>query len=253
MDKMKEIIKCIKEQENLPEMQEEKLFQTISTAKQTLHENILEGTVSYFEFLFIQAGFIKKRWWLFQAVILVLLWGKLFVTQNPAALYRDASVLIPVFVILIIPELWKNIRTKSWEIENSAFYTLRQVYSARLLLFGIADLLLFSIFFTTTAITMQITLYDMIIQCILPFNLTCCICFGILCSRRFRSEYTAISFCMIGAAIWHQIVINGKLYASVSEAVWLAILGLSGVYLVFAIHRLMSTCAEYCEVNVTWN
>jgi hypothetical protein len=170
---------------------------------------------------------------------LVLLWGKLFVTQNPAALYRDASVLIPVFVILIIPELWKNIRTKSWEIENSAFYTLRQVYSARLLLFGIADLLLFSIFFTTTAITMQITLYDMIIQCILPFNLTCCICFGILCSRRFRSEYTAISFCMIGAAIWHQIVISGKLYASVSEAVWLVILGLSGVYLVFAVHRLM--------------
>lgn len=253
MDKMKEKIEYIKEHENLPDMQEEKLLQTISASKQALYESIHVGIVSYFEFIFMQARFIKKRWWLFQTVVLALLWSKLFVTQNHDTIYRDAGIIIPAFVILIIPELWKNVRTKSCEIENAAVYTLRQIYAARLLLFGIVDLLLFSVFFAITAITMQITFYDMILQCILPFNLTCCICFGILCSKRFYSEYIAISFCMIGSVIWHQIVMNEKLYASVSEAVWLAGLCLSGIFLVFLINRLLKTCTEYCEVNIAWN
>ncbi len=253
MDKLKDKIEYIKKLEKLPKMHEEKLLQTITKSKQALYESNLEEAASYFEFLFIQTKFIKKRWWLFQTGILVLLWCKLFVTQNHFTFYREAGILIPVFVILIIPELWKNIHTKSWEIENSAFYTLRQIYSARLLLFGIVDLLLLSTFFVITAVTMQVTFYNMIIHCILPFNLTCCICFGIFCSKRFCSEYIAIAFCMIEAAIWHQIVTNVGFYTSVSKTVWLGVLGISVIYLVYVIRRLIRTCAEYSEVNISWS
>ncbi len=253
MDLMEEKIRHRKELENYPEVQEEKLIQTILASKQALFNNSSEERVSYFEFLYIQASFIKKRWWLFQAGILILLWSYLYMTQGDFAVYRGIGILIPVFVILAIPELWKNIHSKSWEIENTAYYSLRQVYSARLLLFGGADLLMLSIFMITSNIVMQISLYDILIQCLLPFNLTCCICFGILCGKRFSSEYIAVAFCITGAAIWHQFVLNTELYLSLSKGILLGMLVLSAAFLVFTIRKLLKNCTGYSEVNLLWN
>ncbi|MDM8211473.1 RNA polymerase sigma factor [Mediterraneibacter glycyrrhizinilyticus] len=45
-----------------------------------------------------------------------------------------------LFAILIIPELWKNRANCCMEIEGSTYYALRQIYSARILLFGLADI-----------------------------------------------------------------------------------------------------------------
>ncbi len=253
MDKIKEKIRHIKAQEKFPDVQEEKFLQTVSVSKQALYESICQETISYFDFLHMQARFIKKRWWLLQTAVLLFLWGNSFITQSYTTFYSNTAILIPVFVILIIPELWRSVHTKSWEVENSSFYTLRQIYSARLLLFGIVDLLMLSTFFAAASITLQISIYDIIIHCVLPFNITCCICFGILCSKRFCSEYIAISFCMIEAVIWHQIIINQKLYESVSEVIWLAGLCLSFIYLVFVIRRVIKTCSEKCEVNILWS
>ena len=36
------------------------------------------------------------------------------------------------------------------EMESSSYYSLRQIYAARMLLFGAADTLLFTAFFVTT-------------------------------------------------------------------------------------------------------
>ena len=47
-----------------------------------------------------------------------------------------------LFAILIIPELWKNRANCCMEVEGSTYYALRQIYSARILLFGLADILL---------------------------------------------------------------------------------------------------------------
>lgn len=251
MERIKEKIQQLIERENFPEVQEEKLLQTILASKNALRDSICQETISYFEFVLMQLRFIKKRWWFFQTIVLLLIWGDSFISQSHTTFYLNASIMIPVFVILIIPELWKNVHTKSWEVENSSLYTLKQIYSARLILFGIVDLLLFSAFFATASITLQISLYNMIIYCILPFNLTCCICFGVLCSKRFCSEYVAISLCMIGGAIW-QIATNLKLFTFVAEVVWLVGTGLSFIYLVFVIFRVIKTCGEHCEVNTAW-
>ncbi len=253
MDRIKVKIDHLMRNENIPDIQEEKLLQTIEAAKQALYESNAEETLSYFEFLHIQANYIKKRWWLCQAGILVLLWFKLYITPGQLILYREIGILIPVFVILTIPELWKNIHSKSWEIENTVLYSLRQIYSARLLLFGSVDLLMLSIFFAITKFTMQISFYDIVVQCMLPFNITCCICFGILCSKRFLSEYIAISFCMIGAALWYQFVLNTGLYATVSKAVWLGMIVLSAIYFIVMIRKLLKNCTRYSEVNFIWN
>ena len=51
---------------------------------------------------------------------------------------RSMGVIASLFVILIIPELWKNRTFQCMEIEASSYYSLRQVYAARMLLFGMA-------------------------------------------------------------------------------------------------------------------
>lgn len=249
MDSIKVKIEHLKRHEKIPVIQEEKLLQTIEESKRALYKSNTKEKLTYFEFLHIQSKYIKKRWWLSQAGVLVLLWIKLYKTPGQL-IYKEIGILIPIFVILAIPELWKNIHSKSWEIENTALYSLRQIYSARLLLFGTVDLLMLSMFIAITNYTMQITLYNIVVQCMLPFNLSCCICFGLLCSKRISSEYIAISLCMIGAALWYQLVLNTGLYATISKLVWLGIVILSTIYFVFMIRKLLKRCMQYGEVDL---
>ena len=49
------------------------------------------------------------------------------------------GVVATLFVILIIPELWKNRSCECMEIEATSYYSLKQVYATRMLLFGVTD------------------------------------------------------------------------------------------------------------------
>mgnify|MGYP006990195710 CR=1 FL=1 len=48
---------------------------------------------------------------------------------------RILGVVASLFIILIIPELWKNQTYQSMEIEATSYYSLRQIYAARMSLF----------------------------------------------------------------------------------------------------------------------
>lgn len=253
MDVIKKRIQYLKKQENPPFLQNEKLMETINVSKQALYQSQQEETLSQLEFFYIQSKFIKKRWWLLQTVVLVVLWINMFLSPKTTYFYRETGILIPLFAILIVPELWKNIRSRSLEIENSVYYSLRHIYAARLLIFGCVDLLLLSLFFLTTSLTFRITLYDMIIHFLIPFNMTCCICLSVLSMRRLASEYIVIGFGMIGAAVWNLLVINTGLYEMISTVLWIGILVLSMLYLGVLYKKLMKSCVEYQEVNISWN
>ena len=71
--------------------------------------------------------------------LLMLLWSCLPVASESDSLKRIMGIAACAFVILMIPELWKNRASGSMEIEASAYYSLRRVYAARMLLFGMAD------------------------------------------------------------------------------------------------------------------
>lgn len=51
-----------------------------------------------------------------------------------------------LFAVLIMPELWKNRNTGAMEIEGTTFYTLRQMYAARIMAFALADGFILGIF-----------------------------------------------------------------------------------------------------------
>lgn len=253
MKNLKREIKKIKENEQFPNPREEKILKAIQKSKQAFLESEQSQTIYSFEFLFVQAKYIRKYWWVLQAVILLILWGFLYSTQSLSVMNRGFSIFAPIFAIILIPELWKNIRTQSTEIENVAYFTLRKVYASRLIIFGMTDLILLSLFLVITFMTIKIPIFDVLIQFLVPFNFSCCICFTILCSNRFKSEYLALSLCLIWSLIWYRVVINEELFLAITKVVWIGLLILSFLYMIFLIRKILKNCNNYCEVNLLWN
>lgn len=235
------------------EVDETKIQETICRAQTALYKNELEIPMSGLEFLYQQAGYIRKRWWMGQAVVLAVLWGLLYLGGGSAYTQRSMGIMTPLFVILILPELWKNQSSASMEIEGTSYFSIRRIYAARMLLFAMVDILLLSAFFLAAAFTLQLTAGQIVTQFILPLNVTCCICFRSLSSSRAGSGYAAFSVSMIWAAFWMLVVLRDNVYQMVSGPVWAAAVALSVFYLIYSIRRVWTGCGQYWEVNVSWN
>lgn len=205
--------------------------------------------LTYWEFLRVQLGLIRKRWWLFQLLLLLLLWTVLPLVQAGPILQRIFGAAASVFTILIIPELWKNRTYQAMEIEAVSYYSLRQIYAARMLLFGIVDIALLTLFCGLTAITMHILFSQLLVQFLFPMTVTAAICFGILCSKYSFRETTAIMLCLAWSAIWLMVLLNEAIYTAVTIPLWLAFMGIAVAFLVFTIYRALHACGNYWEVN----
>lgn len=200
---------------------------------------------SYFEFLFEQFKFIKKRWWILQGGILVLLWILLVDSDGGANTERTLGTMSVMFSVMIIPEIWKNRSFSAVEIEKTAFYSLRQICAARILLFAVVDLLMTTFFFGVSVYTLQISAYRLIIDFLVPFNVSCCICFRLLYSKWNDMEYIAVFLCIACILIWTLIVSTDSIYQRISMPIWGSLLIISFGYLIFCVHK--SQCN--CEIN----
>ena len=156
---------------------EDRIRQTVQASMESFLQSESEKILSYHSFLCIQFGLIRKRWWALQMEVLALVWAALMPAQDNPYIYRSLGLAATLFVILVIPELWKNRVNDCIEIEGSTYYTLRQIYSARILLFGLADILLITLFCCMAAVSLQISLTELLIQFIFPMTVTACICF----------------------------------------------------------------------------
>jgi len=228
---------------------EEKIQETIIKSKNAFFMAEQEKTLSYHEFLWIQLKVIQKRWWIFQFLILVVLWVALTSIQDEIYITRSMGVAASLFVIFIIPELWKNRSCECMEIEASSYYSLKQVYAARMLLFGIIDIFFITLFLGTVSAGLHFELLELIVQFLFPLCVTACICFGILCSKCFFSETFAIIICIIWSAVWLFIVLNESIYTIITIPIWLTLLGLAVIFLVFTVYRILNSCNEYLEVS----
>ena len=126
------------------------------------------------EFLRQQSHFLRKRWWALQGGVLLLLWWVLQSAGTTGEAQRAMGTLAPLFVVLVLPELWKNRASGALEVECTAYYSLRQVYAARLVLFGLADLALLTVFFSVALLTGRATWEGLILHFLLPFLVHAC-------------------------------------------------------------------------------
>lgn len=204
--------------------------------------------LNYWEFLWGQFKLIRKRWWIFQFLLLLALWISFPSLQSEQSTQKTMGIIASLFVILIIPELWKNQTYHSMEIEGTSYYSLRQIYAARMLLFGIVDIVLITFFCGLSSTVWNVTFSQLVVQFILPMVVTSCICFHILCSKYPFGETFAVTMCILWSAVWVLVALNETIYALVVFPLWLAILGIALVFLAFTIYRTIYGCNNYWEV-----
>lgn len=231
------------------EMREEHIQQTIERSKQAYYEGLEAQERTWGQFLLEQLQFVQKRWWAMQLLVLLLLWITMYFGNGELAFQRQGAVLMPLFGLFIVPELWKNVRNHALEVENAACFTMRQIYAARLTVFSMMDLLLLTVFFAVTSWTVHLTLLDIIIHFLIPLNVTACICLGCLCGRRFQSEYVAIVFCILWSSIWYQIICEEQLYHAISGTVWAGLLALTVAGIGLLGKHLLKTSVLACSYS----
>lgn len=229
---------------------EEKIQETIRRSKNAFYMAEQERMLPYHEFLRMQLKVIQKRWWVLQFLILVALWIALSSIHDEVYLKRSMGVAASLFVILIIPELWKNRSCGCMEIEAASYYSLKQVYAARMLLFGITDVCLITLFLGTVSTGLQFELSELVVQFLFPLCVTACICFGILCSKYSFSETVAMSLCVIWSAVWIFIVLNERIYTMITVPIWFTLFGVAILFLVIAVYRILKNCNKYWEVSL---
>ena len=90
------------------------------------------------------------------------------------------------------------------------------------------------------AITYQTTilsLRDLVVNFLLPVNVSCCICFRVLYSRWEKSEYIAVLSCLVWVGLWMMIIANDVIYQKIVTPVWVAMLILTFVYFIFCVQK----------------
>ena len=228
---------------------EQRIEETIRKSIEVFCVAEQERLLSYWSFLWVQFKLIRKRWWIFQFLLLFALWISLPSIQNEQSMQRTMGIIASLFVILIIPELWKNQTYRSMEIECTSYYSLRQIYAARMLIFGIVDVVLITLFCGLSSVVWNVAFSQLVVQFILPMVITSCICFRILCSKYPYGETFAVMMCILCSAVWVFIVLNEMIYTLIAFPLWFAILGIALVFLMFTVYRTISCCNNYWEAN----
>lgn len=231
---------------------ESKIQKTIAVSKEAFLAGESERTVSHIEFLYQQSKYIKKRWWLMQGLLLAIVCFLLLGTETDALVRRILGLTGPLFVILIYPEIWKNRSFNALEIECTTFYTLRSIYAARLTLFAGVDVAMLSVFYAVASQITKITLWEMLTQFMLPFNVTCCICFATLYSKRIHSQTLSLFLCVLWAGIWSMFILNDAVFHAISVPAWVSLLAASGFFMGYTIYRGQREWQNLMEVKPLW-
>lgn len=225
---------------------ESKMRKAMESAKQSFYESAAQKEVSYLEFVYEQIRYIRKRWWMLQFFALFYTGWLLQRVKELADMQGILSVLASLFVIMMMPELWKNRSSNSVEIEGAARFSLRQIYAARMLTFTVVDTIFLSVFAGVIVMTTPVGIVDMIVQFFLPMTVACCICFSCLCSRYAPSEYMACFLSMLWSAVWMLIVLNERIYQAISVPVWIAVCCVALLYLTYLVKKVINGCI--CEL-----
>lgn len=231
---------------------EEKVIQTIAVSKAAFLSGEVEQRVSPGEFLIIQSRLIQKHWWFLQGLLLAFVCLFLCHMEADYLIRRALGLAGPLFMILILPELWKNRNFDAMEVECTTYYTIRSIYAARLTLFAGVDILLLSAFFAVASAIAKITLWEMLIQFVLPFNVTCCICFRTLYAKRIRSEALAMLLCILWTGIWAMLIMSNAVYSVISVPVWIAALAASVLGMCHTLCRGKDKWHQTLEVKPLW-
>ncbi len=235
---------------DLPKVDESALSATIVKSKEGFWSGEEARQISWLEFIYQQMFYINKTWWILQMLILCLLWLLLKTAESSSYVERCFGIMAPLFIILILPELWKNVSSHSLEIEGATLFSLQKVIAARMLLFGMVDLILLTVFVAIGVVSTNISVMEMLVQFLLPMLVTVCICLRLFSGQRFRGVLPSVIACLLWITVWTLIVLREDVYAKVSVPTWIALLIGSVCYMLYCIYKIMNNSEKIMAIDL---
>lgn len=210
---------------------EEKIQQTIRAAEQSLLDAQAREPMGMGEFFASQVRYVRKRWWLLQTLLLAALYWYV-VNQTQAMFIRQAlGTGGTILIVLAIPELWKNLAWGAMDIEFASMYTIRQVYCVRLILLSGVDLILIMLFCLAASAGDALAIWDLMVQFIIPVNVTACICLTCLYFPKVKSQAFPLALSLCFSGLWQRMITDEIGFQSISADTWTLGLTVSVIYL----------------------
>ena len=220
---------------------------TVFKATELMIEKEQVSRINFAEFLIFQMKIMKKRWWILQGALLLFACQWLYISGDANYIYRGLSILATLFIILIIPELWGNMKYKSMEIEDASLFNLRNVYAAKLRAFGIVDTIFLTFFCAAVTQLQYFLLVDVLKQFVFPVMIAATICMMVFsCSNPF-SELTTVVMCIVANLIWVTIVLNESIYYRITSWIWICLFAVSILLIIYSVYKALNKNSKYKE------
>lgn len=231
-----------------PTVQKTHISATIAAARASFIQAEAETPLPFHIFLRAQLQLIQKRWWLAQGALLLVL-ALALPSLSAFTLCRSLAVAAALFVILLVPECAKNRTYDCLEIECTTYYSLRHIYTARLLLFGLVDIALLTVFCCTAAWVYALPFFTLLTQFLLPLTVTTGLCFAILTNKHGSGLLVSVA-CLLTSGVWWLLLLNTSLYRLLTVPVWLTLFVGSLAFLAYVIHRWIHESTKQWEVTL---
>lgn len=189
-------------------------------------------------FILSQVGFIRKRTWALQLLLFIafITW----ISRQGAILAENGAICIlcacmaPLLVLINVGDFARIYHGGMLEVELATRYSLPKVIAARMLIFGIVDMLLLVAEAAVGAQVSQTALTVLLLYCLTPFCFVCVICMELL-RRMNPTQFTQAILVSIGILVLFLIFPMGrwqtqgthwlsKIYSAEGRRYWIGIL-----------------------------
>lgn len=178
--------------------------------------------MSFCRFVLTQMRFISPLCWVLQIALIVCV----LIAGN---VYRTSEIQIPLTmtfavltVAIAIPSVFKSLESKSSELEFACRFNCTQVLASRLIIFGLGDVLWFSIVIAEMPSFMSSDSFSVFLYTSAPFFLFCALCFYLArVTKEHVAKATVASAVIAIAILWQSIGLLPRWYSELSWAVWI--------------------------------
>lgn len=235
-DRLDKLLKSLHNQDER-EPSNEAIDSLVSKARRMVVCGKVKDRIGFIEFIILQIKIMKKEWWIAQAAALFIAGKLLLISDDQNYTQRWLSIVASLFVILIIPELWKNIENKSIEIEETSFFDLRRVYAAKLIAFGVIDTIILTLFCIYATQIQSILFSDVLKQFVFPIIITSMICMMVFSAKRYFNQTITMIICIAVNIVWMLIVLNEDIYVRITPVVWTIMFSISILLTIYYIRK----------------
>ena len=128
------------------------------------------------QFIFGQIGFIRLRTWIGQLAMLVLicllLRCFLGIGYMDYRIFSMVSTLTPMLLVFHIEEFARICYKSMLEIEMATKYSLKKLVLSRMCILGILDIVVLAVFIIFLKISLDVSLFGILLYSLVPFNIT---------------------------------------------------------------------------------